>query len=506
MPLTEEKRRGSVLIIEDEEQFRRYLEKVVREEFDFTSTGRWSEAASLLETHDFDIALVDLRLPGTPGREIVGALLGKPSLGITPIVITGFGGDWHRDAALAGGAFAYFTKGSFAPGDLVASMRKALSEKENRPCDRCGIVAEMKREHETGAAMLQKLYEFTNEIISLDSLGSVLDAAISFLKKVTGCARISIMLLSEDGNHLAIKKAIGLERDVIESTHVKIGDKIAGKAFKQGRIISSRRIEHDGTYASKKMKGPFMSVPLVEIPCTNDGKPIGVINLTGRIDGRVFTQNERQFIRFIANSTSIAVKNELRKEALEKSSIDTLVLLANVMEARDKYTQGHSVRVGSYASKIARRLGFSKEESGEIKYAGQLHDIGKIEIPDAILLKPDRLTRTEYEVMKRHPLTSKRIVDHIAFFGNMKGLFLHHHEHYDGSGYPDGIQGDKIELGARIIAVADAYDAMTSERPYRNAMPREKALSILFEQRGRQFDPRCVDALAEFISRSPQNA
>jgi hypothetical protein len=389
---------------------------------------------------------------------------------------------------------------------------------------RGSLRAKVDDKNDLSSAMLHKLYDFTNEIVSLDTLNKVLDAVIKFLRKFTGCLRISIMLLSEDGKHLYIRKAIGLETDVIKSTSIKIGDKIAGKAFARGRIISSRGFSAGhhrepaggrpgtgegsgaGLFRSREY-GPFMSIPLVEIPCGQDRKPVGVINITNKTGGREFTAHEKQFLRFIANSTSIAIKNELRKEALEKSAIDTLILLANVMEARDTYTQGHSVRVGTYAHEIARRLGYGETRLREIRYAGQLHDIGKIEVPDAILLKPDKLTDAEYGIMKRHPLTSKRIVDHIAFFSPIKGLFLHHHEHFDGRGYPDGIGGSQIELGARILAVADAYDAMTSERPYRAAMTRETALSVLAAERGKQFDPLCVDAFTDYLSApQPQNA
>ncbi|MFW6181614.1 MAG: HD-GYP domain-containing protein, partial [Spirochaetota bacterium] len=136
----------------------------------------------------------------------------------------------------------------------------------------------------------------------------------------------------------------------------------------------------------------------------------------------------------------------------------------------------------------------------EIKYGAQLHDIGKIQVPDAVLLKEGRLTDEEYAVMKQHPVTSMKLVDHIAFFHSIKGLFLHHHERYDGSGYPDGIGGVDIEIGARIIAVADAFDAMTSNRPYRRAMSQAQAIQALESERGRQFDPLCVEAFLDYAA------
>jgi CheY-like chemotaxis protein len=521
MPLDEKAKRGTVLILSHEPALRCFVESVVQGEFDFVSAGSWNEAVDALYANSFDIALVDLRLPGIPSPESVLSLLKSFGTAITPFAIAGPGDDLHADAARGleyrdlstegFGPHPPFVEGKFSAADLLGAMRGCLRE----PAD--GI-------NDLSSAMLHRLYDFTNEIVSLDTLNKVLDAVIKFLRKITGCLRISIMLLSEDGKHLYIRKAIGLETDVIKSTSIKIGDKIAGKAFARGQIITSRGFgaghlrnltgghsglgtgSGAGLFRSREY-GPFMSIPLVEIPCGQDRKPVGVINLTNKAGGGEFTVNEKQFLRFIANSTSIAIKNELRKEALEKGAIDTLILLANVMEARDNYTQGHSVRVGTYAQEIARRLGYGETRLREIRYAGQLHDIGKIEVPDAILLKPDRLTDSEYGVMKRHPLTSKRIVDHITFFGPIKGIFLHHHEHFDGKGYPDGIGGSQIELGARILAVADAYDAMTSERPYRAAMTRETALSILTAERGKQFDPLCVDAFIDYLSApQPQNA
>jgi HD-GYP domain-containing protein (c-di-GMP phosphodiesterase class II) len=144
-------------------------------------------------------------------------------------------------------------------------------------------------------------------------------------------------------------------------------------------------------------------------------------------------------------------------------------------------------------------LGFSEDALAEVRYGAQLHDIGKIEIPDSVLLKKGSLTPREYGIMKRHPITSKHIVDHIAFFNNIKGLFLHHHERFDGRGYPDGIKGRDIEIGARIIAVADAYDAMTSDRPYRKAMSQNEAISVLQRERRYQFDPDCVECFLDYL-------
>jgi HD-GYP domain-containing protein (c-di-GMP phosphodiesterase class II) len=416
------------------------------------------------------------------------------------VVITGNDSDWEDQCALKSGVYSYLRKGAFSPGDLVRIIDECMESKYAYALE-MSVPYDLEKETHERLATLSMLYGFTNKLTSLNGLNDVIDTVIRTIKKTTGCSRISVMLLSDDGEYLYIRRAIGLNEDIIRSTRIKTGDKVAGKAFHDRKIISSRPknrlYDH---YFKYKQTGPFMSIPLIEVPFTKGAKPIGVINLTNRRSGETFREDEKHLLLHLAKSASIAIGNELRKLALEKSSIDTLVLLTNVLEAKDRYTKGHSIRVSEYSCEIAQRLGFSEKALMEIRYGAQLHDIGKIEIPDAVLLKRGTLTNGEYSLMKRHPVTSKNIVDHISFFNAIKGLFLHHHERFDGKGYPDGIRGRDIEIGARIIAVADAFDAMTSDRPYRKAMSRDEAIHILRDERGRQFDPLCVEALIDHFT------
>ena len=496
-------KKGTVLIIEDEEHFRSYLENIVKRRYNYYSAGSWSEAKSLLYENNIDIVLVDLRLPGMSGRRIIETINREMGDRVNIIIVTGYENEWEDQCALKSGVDSYFRKGAFSPGDLIHVMDECMASKDVPPLDLNGGVRDHGRPHER-LATLGKLYEFTNKLTSLDNLNDVIDTIIRTIKKITGCTRISVMLLSDDNHYLYIRRAIGLEEDIIRSTRILFGENIAGKAFHDKRVISTKpRSKVYDHYFKYKHFGPFMSIPLIEVPFTRGSKPIGVINLTNKSNGASFTEEERHLLLHLAKSASIAIKNELRKMALEKASIDTLILLTNVLEAKDKYTQGHSIRVSKYACEIARHFGFSDEALSEIRYGAQLHDIGKIEIPDAVLMKRGNLTQREYRIMQRHPVTSKNIVDHISFFNPIKGLFLHHHERFDGKGYPDGVSGRDIEIGARIIAVADAYDAMTSDRPYRKAMSKTQAIAVLRNERSRQFDPNCADALVDCLTRNP---
>ena len=198
---------------------------------------------------------------------------------------------------------------------------------------------------------------------------------------------------------------------------------------------------------------------------------------------------------------------DLRKTCrrLEQASFQSLLGLANALEAKDVYTRGHSERVAALARRIALGAGVPPRLADTIAQAGLLHDLGKIGIPESVLRKPDSLTAEEWAVMRRHPIVGAQIVAPLEFFADGAIIVRHHHERHDGSGYPDGLRGDLIPLGSRIVGVADVYDALTSDRPYRARLSRAEAVRWLEAEAGRTLDPRltelCVqvtgDAVAE---------
>jgi putative nucleotidyltransferase with HDIG domain len=159
----------------------------------------------------------------------------------------------------------------------------------------------------------------------------------------------------------------------------------------------------------------------------------------------------------------------------------------------------HSTIVARYAAGIAERLGWSGADLAHLRIAAMLHDIGKVVLPDRILQKPDTLDAGEFEEVKRHPEEGAELINRVEGMGNIAEWVLHSHEHFDGSGYPDGLKGDAIPQASRILLVADAYDAMTSDRPYRSAQSHAHALAEVRRHAGRQFDPICVSALEQFL-------
>lgn len=187
----------------------------------------------------------------------------------------------------------------------------------------------------------------------------------------------------------------------------------------------------------------------------------------------------------------LSLRDNLRLRDQTREAVEAL---ADTVDMRDPGTFQHSRRVAELAEAIARQLGLDPDQVELIRSAGRVHDIGKIAVPDAVLLKPGRLTDEEFALMKKHPVAGAEILDRFPEYRRGRSIVLHHHERWDGKGYPAGLAGRQIPLGARIMAVADSFDAMTSSRPYREGMPVSKALAILREGRGTQWDPEVVDA------------
>jgi putative nucleotidyltransferase with HDIG domain len=179
-------------------------------------------------------------------------------------------------------------------------------------------------------------------------------------------------------------------------------------------------------------------------------------------------------------------------QVLKKAHLDSVKVLAEAIDAKDPYTRGHSDRVRKMSTAIATHLGFAEDQIESLEYGALLHDIGKIGIKDEILLKQGTLTQEEYQDIQEHPLIGVKIVEEVDFFRDKVPMIRNHHEHFNGKGYPDGLKGDAIPLEARIIAVPDAFDAMTSMRPHRQAMSLEEVLSEMERCGGTQFDPQIL--------------
>ncbi|MFP4056833.1 MAG: HD domain-containing phosphohydrolase [Candidatus Brocadiia bacterium] len=233
------------------------------------------------------------------------------------------------------------------------------------------------------------------------------------------------------------------------------------------------------------------------VPLDPGGQVLGAIYLDTASEREPLGESDLELLTAVARQASLALHRAQLVEELERLFLGAIETLVATVEAKDIYTYGHSARVSKLALGIAQRMGLPEETQEAIKLAGLLHDVGKIGIPEAILTKPDRLSDEEWGYIRSHPQIGEGIIRQMGSrrLAEIQRIVRHHHERLDGGGYPDGIAGEAIPLGARVLAVADAYDAMTSNRPYRTPFTAEAALAELRRGAGQQFDPRAVEAL-----------
>ncbi|MGD9248789.1 MAG: HD domain-containing protein, partial [Desulfobacteraceae bacterium] len=215
----------------------------------------------------------------------------------------------------------------------------------------------------------------------------------------------------------------------------------------------------------------------------------------------IFRQGELRMLKAMAEQLAIVIANTDLYNDLELFTVNMVSSLVSAIEAKDAYTRGHSERVYRYSMKMARAHGLKGDAMEALKWAAILHDVGKIGVPEEILLKPGKLTDDEYARIKEHPQKGYKILKPVAQLSPSMGGILHHHERYDGNGYPHGLSGEAIPLAARMIAVADTFDAITSQRPYRDAKSTQEALAIIESAAGTQFDPNMV-ALFKTVCRT----
>lgn len=235
----------------------------------------------------------------------------------------------------------------------------------------------------------------------------------------------------------------------------------------------------------------------------------GAMELTrGKLGAQVNVRGEDEIGRLAqvfnyASQQLLAYDAETRRlyESLEAAMLETMVLIANIIDSKDSFTQGHSQRVGDWASEIGRELNLPEMEVRHLLYGGLLHDVGKIGVIEPILVKKSALTPEERDAIRAHPAIGATIISSVGFLKPILPAVRNHHERFDGTGYPDRLKGEEIPLLARIVAVADTWDACTSYRPYQEALKSENALDLIEGMRGKALDPTIVDALARLIRR-----
>lgn len=344
------------------------------------------------------------------------------------------------------------------------------------------------------------LFEISQTVTSTLLLDEVLDSIVNFSMEIMNALRCELRLIDASGEYLEVKASQGLSQSFLSSTAIKRGEGIIGSCFEKKLPISVIDARKDPRTKYMRMVKREKLAGLLSVPIIQRGASIGVITIyTSK--PRDFSQDEIDLMSTFASQASIAIENAKLYAEMKRQYLSMVMALAAAIEAKDSYTHGHSTKVMEYAVKIARELNLSESDIETVRYAGLLHDIGKIGIKDVILTKKGKLTPEEVSELHKHPEYGASIMQRVEMLKEIAPLTLYHHERYDGKGYPLGLRGEQIPLGARILAVADTYDAMIADRPYRKAFPFQYVKQEMKKAAGSQLDPEIVSVFFEILKR-----
>ncbi|SHI94859.1 HD domain-containing phosphohydrolase [Desulfofundulus thermosubterraneus] len=356
--------------------------------------------------------------------------------------------------------------------------------------------ARLFRQLQARATMLERLIEVGQVVSSSLDVDLVLQSALENVRDVLGAQWCALRLLDEETGELVLKAGLGMSAELqARAGRIRPDGTLLGRVLQTGRpaVVEDLAASGPGThlpYCVAEMRA------VAVVPVKVGGRILGTLKVYSPVPRR-WSEDEVSYLATIAGQTGLALENARLYSSLREHYSSAVQALAAALEARDVYTKGHSVRVANWARACARVLGLDAGEQERVYLAGLLHDLGKIGVREDILLKPGPLTTEERKEMQSHPEVGARILEPARFPAAVIAAVRHHHEDYDGGGYPAGLVGEEIPLLARIIRVADTYDAMTSARPYRQAFTPRQAREELQRWAGRQFDPRVVEAFLQ---------
>ncbi|HOW28367.1 MAG TPA: GAF domain-containing protein [Elusimicrobiota bacterium] len=389
---------------------------------------------------------------------------------------------------------------------LVLSWRKQRREKRyiSRLEETQGYLQEHVAKLDSLAGMLLDVYEIGMMGIGASARDAICHAILDNACKLVKSNMGSLMLVDRNTQGLKIVSLMGLPKEVMETTHLSVGDGVAGRVASTGKPIYVEDIQDDKRFL-RPAQSVLESKAMCSVPMRVKNRTVGVLNVHGT-SSQFLEERDIQLLQILADQSAITLENFDLRESLQAFYMEMVQTLAGALAAKDSGTHAHADRARRYARGVATELHLPEQIITYVEYAALMHDIGKIGVEDAILKKEGKLTSEEYSAMKRHPEIGSKILAPVAFLAPVASLVLYHQEWYNGQGYPEGLRGEEIPLGSRIVSIIDAWDAMTSDRPYRKALNRTEAVAELKRGAGSQFDPKVVEAFLKFLEREDKPA
>ena len=482
-----------VLVVDDEKVIREILSDfLTMEGYVVRAVEDGSAALKELRLRPYDLVISDLKMPNMGGLELLEKIA-EQNLEVLTVIMTGFGTVETAIEAMKKGAYDYILK-PFKVEEVVHVVQRGL--------DRQRLQAENIRLREA-----LSLYRVSEAIAASLELDRILDVIMDSVMQEVHADVVTLHL--QDPKTLRYEERI--KRVSFEGEYTsEVGLGTLDLEELIGHYQADKPVVHHGIKAARFFSGNFDGKRLVSfasVPMKIRDRVIGMLNAYSFSRGKKFDEGQRKMLVILAGRAAMSIENARLYEdlvdknrdlqhvnqSLEENFRQTIVGFAHALEESDRYTRGHSERVAFYARLIGIGMQMKENELETLVQAGLMHDIGKIGIRYEKLNKPGKLTPEEMTMFRTHPAKGKRILEPIPFMRDIIPGCWCHHESFDGGGYPQGLSGENIPLFGRIVAVADTYDAMTSDRAYRKALPHDVAIAELERCSGSQLDPRVVE-------------
>jgi len=503
---------GEILVVDDDPRVLEILsESLQRKGYHVRQAITGQQAVQTYDHSTPELVILDLGLPDMNGLEVMKEFRNRTG-GDVPVLFLSANGDLDmRVQGIDAGAEDYLVK-PVSLRELNSKIERILARTTRARALRAksnSLQAQLARRRESQSKMDK---EFKRQLLSMRTLFAVSQdlnrlrepqdlvnvVSLTLLGELQVTSMAMFALERENDAVFDLLGVKGFNREKFDGVAVSRDSKFVSMLE---RDLKPRKIARNPDRRWTRLL-PDLRLAVFEYvtPIQVRGATKGLIFTGPKITSDEYTPYDLDMMTFIANSAGIGLENARLFKQLQITYVSTLKTLISIIEAKDTYTKGHTERVASYANAIAARLDLSEDERRRIMFGALLHDIGKVGVLENVLHKTGKLDQDEWKLLQEHPVVGARIVKKMEFLVGVAEIVLHHHESWDGRGYPDGLKGEDIPLGARIVTVADSFDAMTTDRSYRKALSIEEAITRLEAASGAQFDPWIVRVFVQYLS------
>jgi len=504
---------GNILLVDDDPNVVEILSESLRGKgYDVESASDGDEAIAKYDSFQPDLVVLDVVLPKKDGFEVCDEIRARDIHRDVPVIM--ISANSIQDSMLKGlrsGAQDYIKK-PFSLKEILAKIEDYLTQgrrKKDLREQNSMLEGEVQKGHADYARINRELKKKVLDMRSLFGLSQDLnrlrdpeDLIRVFCLTVIGQLGVSSVALfyayDERDDYLSYAGGSGVSNNLLQS--VRLSREIALSKYLLGKQ-SVIRLADEALPPEANREAVFLVQFGLDnaYPLIVKSRLIGIVFIGAKVNRQAYTADEIELFRSICTSAATGLENGRLYSELQATYLSTVKVLVSTIEAKDSYTKGHTERVAEYARMIAEEMKLSKRDVEIVCFGAVLHDIGKLGVYENILNKPGELTEQEWEIVRSHPEVGANIIKNMKFLESACDLVRHHHERLDGKGYPDGLSGSEISVGARIVAVADSFDAMTSDRPYRRAYSINESLDQLRTQR-EKFDQDVVAYVERLVS------